>query len=475
MKMIDKNIFVAIILSGLFFSLTTTNAQSVRERYFGTADKLQKEAKARFAPLLSPTFYNDALDYYNDASEGLDSGDDLSAIQELLSRAENLFRKSIEVSIRAADKFANLIKARNDCLTIRADTLASEIWNDAESTMKDAMEEFEDNQFEDADEYAFEAEKLYRACELDAIKLIVCGPAWEKISEAKKNDAEKYAPLTLKDAEQMIYNAEKDLEEKRYNNKYAQKLADDAYSEALHAMNITEYLKLVEDNDKSKEEIIIFYEEPLKAIAKELGIEPKFENGYVDLLASISSKLEELNESGKKVQRCENELDKIKNQLAELSDQNNSLMQRLSYYETQERKFKEIKNSFRANEAEILKINDKVVLRLKKLQFSTGSSVINPKYFGLLTKVLRAIEKFPGSKVIVAAHTDGSGKSDKNLQISQRRANAVYQYLLANSDIGRDRMSAIGYGESQPIASNETTEGRVKNRRIEIIIEPMKR
>ncbi|RMD48289.1 MAG: OmpA family protein [Ignavibacteria bacterium] len=404
----------------------------------------------------------------------MNKGDELSFLEETIEEANKYFRKSIEYSIRAEKEFKTTLKARNDCMAVGADTLSYEIWNDAESTFRDAMDEFEDDSPEDAIEYAFEAEKIYRSAELDAIKKIVCGPTWELLEKAADQNVKAYAPITLKDAKDLIYSAEKDLEEKRYDNSYAKKLADSAYSEALHAINITEYLKMVDEKDITQEEIIIFYEEPLKAIAQRLNVNPKFEDGYITLLANISKRIEELKENGKIGSELKKELASKQNELDKVKLELNQTKQELNEYNELKEKIISVKRLFLPSEAETFTLNDDLVIRIKKLSFATGSSVISPRYFGLLTKVINAIEKFPGSKVIVAAYTDGSGKADKNLIISQRRADAVYQYILANSDIGRKRLSSIGYGESKPIASDETAKGSRMNRRIEVIIKNIK-
>ncbi|MDX1467588.1 MAG: OmpA family protein, partial [Halomonas sp.] len=64
------------------------------------------------------------------------------------------------------------------------------------------------------------------------------------------------------------------------------------------------------------------------------------------------------------------------------------------------------------------------------------------------------------------------GGDELNQKLSQERADAVRQYLLANMSFDPARMDAIGYGETQPVASNETPEGRTRNRRIDVIIHP---
>ncbi|MDZ7776157.1 MAG: OmpA family protein [Bacteroidales bacterium] len=106
--------------------------------------------------------------------------------------------------------------------------------------------------------------------------------------------------------------------------------------------------------------------------------------------------------------------------------------------------------------------------------FNTGKSEITPKNFDLLTKVQNAMRIFPKSNVIVEGYTDSFGGDAYNLALSQKRSDAVTQYLNANSDTkGYHKISSVGYGENNPVANNETAEGRKQNRRIDIKIQPI--
>lgn len=99
-----------------------------------------------------------------------------------------------------------------------------------------------------------------------------------------------------------------------------------------------------------------------------------------------------------------------------------------------------------------------------------GKAIIESQNFGLLAKVQKAIKLVPNSKITIEGHTDSFGSDDKNMELSQERANSVKQYLLANMNLSPQGVTAIGYGETKPIANNQTKEGRAKNRRIDLII-----
>ncbi|MGJ8669598.1 MAG: OmpA family protein, partial [Oceanococcus sp.] len=83
--------------------------------------------------------------------------------------------------------------------------------------------------------------------------------------------------------------------------------------------------------------------------------------------------------------------------------------------------------------------------------------------------VSRVMERYPEMMVEVAGHTDSVGSDAYNQQLSQKRSESVRQYLT-DKGISADRMSAVGYGESEPVDTNDTKEGRERNRRTELRI-----
>lgn len=99
--------------------------------------------------------------------------------------------------------------------------------------------------------------------------------------------------------------------------------------------------------------------------------------------------------------------------------------------------------------------------------FKTNSDEIAANATTLLDGVAEELAKFPEVKVEVQGHTDSVGDVNYNLNLSQRRAESVLEYLVSRG-INRDQLSAVGYGQTQPIADNGTREGREKNRRVEL-------
>ncbi len=102
----------------------------------------------------------------------------------------------------------------------------------------------------------------------------------------------------------------------------------------------------------------------------------------------------------------------------------------------------------------------------KVVEFELNSDVLTPVGINLLDEILAALEQFPNVPIEIAGHTDNQGSPEENLDLSERRARAALDYLVANGQ-DADRFEVKGYGEDVPVASNDTAEGRARNRRIE--------
>jgi outer membrane protein OmpA-like peptidoglycan-associated protein len=103
---------------------------------------------------------------------------------------------------------------------------------------------------------------------------------------------------------------------------------------------------------------------------------------------------------------------------------------------------------------------------LKGVQFDTGKATIRPDSLARLDSVLEYMTHKKSARIEVSGHTDNVGQAARNKALSEKRAKAVRAYLIEKGITG-DRIEAVGYGDAQPVASNDTEEGRQENRRIE--------
>jgi OOP family OmpA-OmpF porin len=104
-----------------------------------------------------------------------------------------------------------------------------------------------------------------------------------------------------------------------------------------------------------------------------------------------------------------------------------------------------------------------------KIRFESGSATIDPDSAGLLDRLIETALRCPAANVEIAGHTDGDGEDAFNQTLSEKRAQAVTDYLV-KAGLPADRFTATGYGGTQPVATNDTDEGKAQNRRIDFLV-----
>jgi len=166
------------------------------------------------------------------------------------------------------------------------------------------------------------------------------------------------------------------------------------------------------------------------------------------------------------------ELDDLRRKYAGTQEDQRTINEQLRQERVKRERIERVSDLYRVDEAKVLQDGKNVIIRLTGFTFPSGTSVIEPVFFPLLTKVQESIEEFPSSHIAIEGHTDSKGEDSYNLKLSQKRADAIRTYLVANLGINPERIVAVGYGESRPIANNDTDQGRSMNRRVDVVIEP---
>jgi len=104
--------------------------------------------------------------------------------------------------------------------------------------------------------------------------------------------------------------------------------------------------------------------------------------------------------------------------------------------------------------------------------FEVDSDRIQPGFYSTMDKISGVVNKYGKTKLSIAGHTDSTGSAAHNQELSERRAKSVEEYLLSDN-VYPTRLSAAGYGKNQPIASNDSEDGKRQNRRVDITIIPV--
>lgn len=251
---------------------------------------------------------------------------------------------------------------------------------------------------------------------------------YEQLSS--RTDYNKHAPIALKDALEEIKKAEKLVEESASEKKIKRQayLAELKLKYAQELVRKGEAQKTIADAESSRKDILL------------------------------------------KARTNEAQMAQAKAALA--SSRANAMEQRA---ETAEQRASRLANKAQKLESEIDEITTKktdrgLVLTLDNILFETGKAQLLQGSQRSISRVSEFLNNYPDRNITIEGHTDSRGSDTLNQQLSKRRADAVRMALLEQG-ISSSRVAAKGLGEQYPVATNDTREGRLQNRRVDIIIE----
>lgn len=135
----------------------------------------------------------------------------------------------------------------------------------------------------------------------------------------------------------------------------------------------------------------------------------------------------------------------------------------------------ELRAQLQGTGVSVTRMGDRIVLNMpSNVTFATDQDQVIPPFYPTLDSVAIVLNKFNRTLIDVNGHTDSTGSLAHNQGLSERRAASVANYL-GSRGVDQRRISTLGFGPSQPIASNATPEGRAQNRRVEVLIAPITR
>ena len=483
--MVAKSTLPRLIMLGtLVLGAGSALAQEeLRNTFFKDADAAKTAADDVDAEWLAPRSYERGMKEYRDAEVALERGRNIDYVRSNAAEATNHFKTAEKAASLARTALAQALKSRQDAANAKAPELSADVWAQAQRKFSDAIRYLEAGNLKSAKRREIEATSLYRDAELVAIKAQYLSETRQLLSDADRRRVGRYAPLTLGKAKQLLADAERELNENRYDTDLPRSLAMRANYEAKHAIYLSEIVLRVRDKDLTAEQLVLAWEEPMRAIAGAADVIPDMQDGPDRLAAELVAYVENLrnekqavqqenDENASRVADMEEELRVLDERLGGATAERAALIQRIEAQARIKEQFEQIEKMFHNEEARVFRQGNTIIMRLVGLQFDSGASQLKPANFDLLAKVEKAIDVFPRSELIIEGHTDSHGGDDLNQKLSQERAESVQQYMINAMRIPSYRLIATGYGETRPVASNETESGRQKNRRIDIVIKP---
>ena len=473
-----------VLIVALLLGAASASAQDeLRNTFFKNADAAKAAAEAVDAKLLAPRSYERGMKEYSDAEVALAKGRNIETVRSNAALATSHFNKATTSAELAKTALSQVMKSRQDAANAKAPELSGEIWQEAQRKFANAIRLLERGDLKGAKRRDIEATSLYRDAELAAIKTQYLSETRRLLADADRARVGRYAPITLGRAKNLLANAERELNENRYDTDLPRSLARQANYEAKHAIYLSEVVRMERDKNITVEQLVLDWEKPMRAISGAADITPYMETGPTrladELVAfvenqsnQVQSLLQEREENEVRIADMAEELSALDERLGGATEERAALVQRLEAQARVKEQFERVEKMFASNEARVFREGGTIILRLIGLGFDSGESQMKQQNFELLGKVEKAIDVFPRSEIIVEGHTDAYGGDESNQVLSQARAESVQQYMINAMRIPSYRLIATGYGETQPIANNETESGRARNRRIDIVIKP---
>lgn len=448
----------------------------LRATLFRNAERALEAANTATASVLAPRSYGRGADLFRRAETTFASGGNIESIQRNLAQAEDQFRFAAAAAATATQVFEAELRARQRAQFAGASRYAEADWARAEEALANAAERLERGREEAARTAGARATALYETAELAAIKANYLQQTRDVLRRADELRARRHAPLAYQRATDLLAEAEAALNEDRYDTDRPRNLGRMAEQAAWQALYVAQLERGIRSGDTTLEQIVVDWEGAMGSIADALEVPVQFDGGPTQAVATINRAVSvlhaELADLRQGLADREAQIAGLEQELGGKTESLERVNQLLARQEQQRARIARVETMFGIQEANVVRQGDSVILRLIGLNFASGSSTLGSEQQALLAKVRDAIAEFPESTLVIEGHTDSFGSDTANQQLSQERAESVMQYLIRNASIAPTRATALGYGESRPVASNETADGRRRNRRIDIVIHP---
>jgi len=514
-----KIVFVTVGIAVSVFA--AAQAGAVDRSGFDELTRIMDSGLVMEADVFAPKTWEKAAQLYQKAQKVVEGHKKQSTVDKAVTKAREYAENAIKAGEVAKLSLKDYLEPREKAKDANAPVLVPELYDKAEQQFIKATRKVESGDVKGALKEAEKSTPLFDVAEMEAIRVAILGTADKLIKKALADEAGKFAPATLDKARSARERANAILTKDRYNRKESVAEAQRAEYEARHASNIALSVRSLKRNDQAWEKLMLLYEIQMNRVGEAMGLEYlPFDNGPLDaanvliakfdslkaenaqlknqaatLVDAVTGQLQQtLDRLGQPVEEDDpvklaqavdksvfdllankdelvRQLEESRAKLAELSQAHEETSTELAARLEEEKKFKKAKSLLNPSEGEVFyNATNDLVLRLTGLSFDVGKAEIKDEHVPLLEKVKQIIEMFPNAHLVIEGHTDASGDPATNLQLSEKRAFAVMQYLRQSLMIPSDKIQAIGYGADKPIASNQTPEGRAKNRRIDILV-----
>ena len=454
------------------------------------------EGRQQQLNVLSPDWYAKAGVSLEKARKGMTIGESAAQVLENVAYGQAYLEKAKDFARVAKTVIGPAIDARNAANKVNAMEFAKE-YQEIENAFLDLTRSIEDGNIARAKNNSQKVAQAYSDLELRAIKNAVLGEVRSRIAKAEEQQAPKLAPVTLAAAKKKLAAADQYITEQRYEHEQMQRKAAEALFQAKRLEQVMTQITKIKT--MTSEATILWVEDLVQKTTRQLNAPDMRDQDWAVQLQNVHASIATLQKDNQFLQKKikddrasleatieekENQISKQRNRIAVLEGESKEAQKTRELLEAKQREanakleaehrfqmhFVEVQKLFSKEQAEVYKQGYDLVIRLKAIRFPVGQAFITPDNYELLGTVRAAVHTFGEPDVVIEGHTDSTGSAAANERLSQRRANAVREYFVANNAIRPEKVMAIGYGAERPLSKNDTPEGRAINRRIDVII-----
>ncbi|MDH5407427.1 MAG: OmpA family protein [Gammaproteobacteria bacterium] len=415
--------------------------------------RAMQEAQQDQIDVLADETYEDAVKYLKKAQKDLDAGEPAQDVLENAAIAKAFFEDARKIAKPRKDNATRILKARASALkaNVRASNELIAILDDIDDELKSETKQF--SRTLEPEDFS-ELQKAYLVLESRAVQFTELKDAKDAIDHALKNDADDLAPVSLRAAtldyeEAMNIIARSPRSPSIYKNSVNDVIA--SATQLYDVMNIILGAKGTPENIAVQ---MVKQKRALGELSTNIG----------NLKANLQTTKQSLQTTQLSLKKKETDLERTKGVLKTQEEQLERASKQVRFQQAMEEAQKELSQ----DDALVYQQGSNLVFRLKRVNFKTGTASIPEPSKQLIAKVNAIIKKLDAKKVIVQGHTDSIGPTTVNKRLSTERATGVATYL--HSLRGGYKITYKGYGESKPIASNKTEDGRATNRRVDLVV-----
>lgn len=446
-KPLSLIIIIAVLLTGCSNLRKAELASGDNpEKAIAEVTQIMATAKREQFDVLADDAYSNGSDYLTNAKQSLKEGDTSEATLKYAAIAKAFFQDARKIATPRKSHARRILSARKSAIRagIRNNAALVESMMEIDDDLKS-----ETNQFSKSlsPEDFSELQKKYLVLEAKAVQFTELNSANQAINQAIENDADDLAPESLRTAQ---------LDYKTSMNIIAQsprspKIFSNSVNGALaSATQLFDVMNVITGAKGTPEHIAV-------QIVKQKRALGELSSNVGKLKANLKSTKQSLEEKEGKLKQTEGVLKTQEAQLARASTQ-------VRFQKAMD----EARKVVSQDDALVYQQGNKLVFRLKRVNFKSGTAFIPESSKKLVSKVDSIIKKLDAEKVVVQGHTDSVGSAAVNKKLSKKRASAVANYLFSLR--GGYKIAYAGFGESHPIASNETVAGRATNRRVDLVV-----